>query len=62
MLSKMFKNRHQYLMWFWICNFPVAVILYFVTNEQVMLLYTAVMSVYANVESSAAAKEAQGDK
>jgi len=45
-------------MWFWLANFPVCFVLYFALNERIMGLYIALCSIYANVESSAAAKEA----
>lgn len=48
------KNRHKYLMWFWIAMIPVTL---FWLKESV--LWVAMMSLYANIESSAAANEAQ---
>jgi hypothetical protein len=48
------NDRHKYLMWFWIAMIPVTV---FWLKESV--LWVAMMSLYANIESSAAAREAQ---
>lgn len=53
--------KHTYMMYFWIANFPVALLLFAFTNEKILLLYTVLCSVYANVEASAAAKEAKGE-
>lgn len=55
-MNKAWKNRHTYLMWFWIAMIPVTVLW---LKESV--LWVAMMSLYANIESSAAAKEAQKD-
>lgn len=52
-----FEDRHKYLMWFWITMIPVTV---FWLKESV--LWVAIMSLYANIESSAAANEAKKDK
>lgn len=52
----MIKNRHKYLMWFWIAMIPVTLI--FLKDS---VLWVAMMSLYANIESSAAANEAQKD-
>ena len=48
------KNRHSILMWFWIAMIPVTLIW---LKESV--LWVALMSLYANIESSAAAQEAK---
>lgn len=61
LMKKLNKMKHTILMYFWIANFPVAMILYFFTDEKILLLYTVLCSVYANVESSASAKEAKGE-
>jgi hypothetical protein len=53
------KNEHTWKMWFWRANYPVAIALYFLTSDKILLLYTLLCSVYANEETSAGAKEAQ---
>lgn len=53
------ENEHTIKKWFWRANYPVAIALYFTTNEKVLLLYTVICSVYANEESSASAEEAR---
>lgn len=52
-LKKLKDNRHKILMWFWIAMIPVTLIW---LKESV--LWVALMSLYANIESSAAANEA----
>jgi hypothetical protein len=52
-LKKIKDNRHKFLMWFWIAMIPVTLIW---LKESV--LWVALMSLYANIESSAAANEA----
>lgn len=49
------KNRHKYLIYFWIAMVPITV---FWLKESV--LWVALMSLYANIEASAAAAEAEG--
>lgn len=53
-MRRIFKDRHKWLMWFWIAMIPVTI---FWLKESV--LWVAIMSLYANIESSAAANEAQ---
>ena len=53
-LQGIYKRRHKYLMWFWILMIPVTVIW---LKESV--LWVAIMSLYANIESSAAADAAE---
>lgn len=48
------KHKHTYLMWFWVAMVPVTLVW---LKESV--LWVALMSLYANIESSAAAREAQ---
>ncbi len=55
--QKGLKKRHTVLMWFWIAMIPVTIIW---LKESV--LWVAIMSLYANIESSAAAKEASKDE
>lgn len=52
--NKLYTNRHKYLMWFWIFMIPVT--LFWLKGS---VLWVALMSLYANIESSAAAREAQ---
>lgn len=52
------KNEHKYKKWFWRANYPVAIALYFFTDEKILLFYTLLCSVYANEETSAGADEA----
>ena len=54
LLKKIKDDRHTYLMYFWIAMIPVTL---FWLKESV--LWVAMMSLYANIESSAAAREAQ---
>lgn len=58
-LRKIRENKHRYLTWFWLINFPICIALYVWANEKIMGLYIALCSVYANAESSAAADEAK---
>lgn len=53
------QKRHTYKKWFWIANYPLAIALYFLTDEKILLLYTLLCSVYANVETSDGAQEAK---
>jgi hypothetical protein len=59
MLDKYKKNPHRYKKWFWRANYPIAVVLYFLTDEKILLFYTLLCSVYANEETSSGAEEAQ---
>lgn len=53
-LKKTWKtNRHQVLMWFWIAMI-IPTILWWKDS----ILWVAIMSLYANIEASASAKEA----
>lgn len=56
-LDWVLKRRHTVLMWFWIAMIPVTL---FWLKESV--LWVALMSLYANIESSAAAKAAAKEK
>lgn len=56
-LKQIIKNRHKYLMWFWILMI-IPTLLWW--KESV--LWVALMSLYANIEASAAAKEASKDE
>ena len=53
------ENEHTIKKWFWRANYPVALGLYFFTDEKILLLYTVLASVYANEETSASAEEAK---
>lgn len=53
-IKKILKKRHTYLMYFWIAMIPVTL---FWLKESV--LWVALMSLYANIESSAAARAAE---
>lgn len=53
------EKEHVYKKWFWRANYPLAIGLYFFTEEKVLLLYTLLCSVYANEETSASAEEAR---
>ncbi len=55
--QKALKKRHTVLMWFWVAMIPITIIW---LKESV--LWVAIMSLYANIESSAAAKEASKEK
>lgn len=57
MLKKLKESRHTFLMFFWIAMIPVTLIW---LKESV--LWIAMMSLYANIESSAAAREAANEK
>ena len=51
--QKIKNNRHKVLMWIWILMIPVTLIW---LKDSV--LWVALMSLYANIEASAAANEA----
>lgn len=53
------KHSHTAKKWFWRANYPVAIALYFLSDEKVLLFYTLLCSVYANEETSASAEEAK---
>lgn len=53
------EKEHVYKKWFWRANYPVMLAIYFWLPPQVLLLYTAFCSVYANDETSASAEEAK---
>lgn len=53
-LNKVWTRRHKVLMWFWIAMIPVTLIW---LKDSV--LWVALMSLYANIEASAAAQEAK---
>ena len=58
-IKKLYKeNEHTYKKWFWRANYPVAIALYFFTDEKILLFYTLLCSVYANEETSSSAEEA----
>lgn len=52
-------NEHTIKKWFWRANYPIAIVLYFLTSEKILLFYTLICSVYANEETSASAEEAK---
>jgi hypothetical protein len=54
-LRKLLKNRHKYLMWFWIAMIPVTIF----TPLKESILWVLLLSLYANIEASAAAHEAK---
>lgn len=56
-LKQLAAHRHTILMWFWIAMIPVTLIW---LKESV--LWVALMSLYANIESSAAAREASKEQ
>lgn len=56
-LKKAWHDRHHYLMYFWIAMIPVTVL--FLKES---ILWVLLMSLYANIESSAAANEAKKGK
>lgn len=53
------ENEHIIKKWFWRANYPVAIALFFVSSERILLFYTLLCSVYANDETSASAEEAK---
>ena len=59
------KNKeHTYKKWFWRANYPIALILFFLTLTGIIpeiwiIFYTLLCSVYANEETSASAEEAK---
>ena len=53
-MERIKKNYHTYLMFFWIAMVPVTLIW---LKDSV--LWIALMSLYANIESSAAARESK---
>ena len=57
MYKKLLKKRHTYLMYFWIVMIPVAIF----TPLKESLLFVILMSLYANIESSAAARAAENE-
>lgn len=54
-LRKLKENRHKYLMWFWIGLTPVIIF----TPLKESVLVVILLSLYANIEASAAAQEAK---
>jgi hypothetical protein len=57
-MNKLWKNRHKYLIWFWIAMVPVTIF----TPLKESLLWVLLLSLYANIEASAAAQEAKKEK
>lgn len=53
------KHNHVYKKIFWRFNYPLCMGLYFFAPTKVMGLYIALCSIYANVETSYGAEEAQ---
>jgi len=51
--KKIQKHKHKYLKWFWVAMIPVTLIW---LKDSV--LWVALMSLYSNIEASAAAEEA----
>lgn len=56
-LQRIAAARHKYLTWFWVCMF-IPTLLWW----QDSVLWLCMMSLYANIESSAAAHGANKDK
>lgn len=54
-MKQHWHNRHKYLMFFWIAMVPVTIL----TPLRESLLWVLMLSLYANVEASAAAMEAK---
>lgn len=52
--NKIVENRHKYLMYFWIAMIPPTLLWW-----KDSILWVALMSLYANIEASAAAMEAK---
>lgn len=50
------KKANGWLTWFWLANFPPVIVLYFVMGneefQRAMLLYLALVSIWANVGTS----------
>lgn len=55
MVKKLWSNRHTILMYFWMAMIPVTIF----TPLKESLLWVLLLSLYANIEASAAAKEAK---
>lgn len=56
-MKKLWEKRHKYLIWFWIIMIIPSVLWW---KENV--LWLILISLYANIETSAAAYEAKKDK
>lgn len=56
-MKNLIRNRHRYLMYFWILMVPVTIF----TPLKESLLWVLLLSLYANIEASAAAQEAKSD-
>ena len=56
-MQKAWKNRHKYLMYFWIVLTPIIIF----TKLKESILVVILLSLYANIEASAAAHEAKDD-
>lgn len=56
-MKKLLKKRHTILMWFWILMIPVSIF----TPLKESITFVILLSLYANIESSAAAKEAKDE-
>lgn len=54
-MKNLWNNRHRWLMYFWIAMIPVTIF----TPLKESLLWVLMLSLYANIESSAAAQEAK---
>jgi 1,4-dihydroxy-2-naphthoate octaprenyltransferase len=57
-LKKIAKHRHKILMYFWMVMIPVTIF----TPLKESLLWVLLLSLYANIEASAAAHEAKKGK
>lgn len=55
---KAIAKRARWWKRFWDINFLLSIVLYFVLDVKVLLLYTMLLSVYANRESAAATEQA----
>lgn len=50
-------RHHRWAKWFWAANFPVVILLYLYLDERLLLLYLAIVSVYANFASEASTEQ-----
>lgn len=56
--TRKLARRHKWLKWFWAANFPLCLGLYLLLPEKWLLLYLALVSVYANFASEASTEQA----
>lgn len=50
-------RNHRRLKWFWAANLPLVVALYFLLPSKYLLLYLAIVSVYANFAAEAGTEQ-----